>query len=211
MARWIRIVKNPGFGLTSSGQGLTSNGHGLTPSGQGLTSNGHGLTPSGQGLTSTRHELPCTAHEMPSIEHELPSTGETRSYLENPGTGTRSYLENPGPGTKSYTIFSGGSCISKPGGCISTINKHRECIKLKESYTIFVEGLGFIAECNRQKLIQRVSQILVGLVLVPKEAIVEEQVAPLKKESTDRGRKADDKMKSRTLRHKVLKLLAIEV
>ncbi|OMP03762.1 hypothetical protein COLO4_10227 [Corchorus olitorius] len=51
--------------------------------------------------------------------------------------------------------------------------------------------------------INGVSQVPDGLVLVPKEAIVEVQVAPLKKESTDLGRKADDKMKPMTLRRKL--------
>ncbi|OMO99547.1 hypothetical protein COLO4_13227 [Corchorus olitorius] len=47
--------------------------------------------------------------------------------------------------------------------------------------------------------INGVSQVPDGLVLVPKEAIVEVQVATLKKESIDLGRKADDKMKPMTL------------
>ncbi|OMP09899.1 hypothetical protein COLO4_05026 [Corchorus olitorius] len=47
--------------------------------------------------------------------------------------------------------------------------------------------------------INGVSQVPDGIVLVPKEAIVEEQMAHLKKESTNLGRKADGKMKPMTL------------
>ncbi|OMO95055.1 ATMPK15 protein [Corchorus olitorius] len=49
--------------------------------------------------------------------------------------------------------------------------------------------------------INGVSQVPDGFVFVSKEAIVEEQMAPLKKESTDLGRKAGDKMKPMTLRY----------